>query len=137
MEQIRDFSIIICSTWSDSYILSLYREIETNKSYNDMSIENLIESGVNVNVTLSPKELIEVIDYVVQKTKTELEDQIISQKQEVYFTSKEVSGFLKVDNSTLWRWEKRGYLKPIYIGGKKRYPKSEIVDRFTSINKKN
>ena len=101
-----------------------------------MTIENLIESGVNVNVTLTPKELIEVIDYVVLKTKTELEDQIISQKQEVYFTSKEVSEFLKVDNSTLWRWEKRGYLKPIYIGGKKRYPKSEIVDRFTSINKK-
>jgi hypothetical protein len=102
-----------------------------------MTIENLIESGVNVNVTLTPKELIEVIDYVVQKTKTELEDQIISQKQEVYFTSKEVSEFLSVDSTTLWRWEKRGYLKPIYIGGKKRYPKSEIVDRFTSINKKN
>ena len=130
MEQIRDFSIIICSTWSEIYILLLYYISKQN----DMSIENLIESGVNVNVTLTPKELIEVIDYVVQKTKTELENQIISQTQEVYFTSKEVSEFLKVDNSTLWRWEKRGYLKPIYIGGKKRYPKSEIVNRFTSIN---
>lgn len=111
-------------------ILLLYH----NSKQNDMSIENLIESGVNVNVTLTPKELIEVIDYVVQKTKMELENQIISQKQEVYLTSKEVSQFLKVDNSTLWRWEKRGYLKPLYIGGKKRYPKSEIVNRFTSIN---
>ena len=99
-----------------------------------MNLENLIESGVNVNITLTPKQLIEVIDYVVQKTKTELEDQIISQKQEVYFTTKEVSEFLKVDNSTLWRWEKRGYLKPIYIGGKKRYPKSEIVERFRKTN---
>jgi len=96
-----------------------------------MNIENLIASGVSVSVTLTPKELVEVIDYVVGKTKVELENSIRSKYVEVYLTTQEVCDFLKVDPSTLWRWDKREYLKPIYIGGKKRYVMSEIKQRFT------
>ena len=99
-----------------------------------MSIENLIESGLNVNITLSPTELVEVIDYVVKKVKLEMKEEIRSKHTETYMTSSEVCDFLSIDNSTLWRWEKRGYLTPLYIGGKKRYPRTEIEKRFTSIN---
>ena len=99
-----------------------------------MQVQDLIESGIGVNVTLTPKELIEVIDYVVEKTKSESEYQLIKKSQEEYLTSNQVCEFLKVNLSTLWRWEKKEYLKPIYVGGKKRYPKSEIQKRFTSTN---
>lgn len=99
-----------------------------------MSIEKLIESGVNVNVTLTPTELVEVIDYVVKKVKLEMEKEIRSKNTETYMTPKEVCEFLSIDNSTLWRWEKRGYLTALYIGGKKRYPRSMIEKRFTNMN---
>lgn len=99
-----------------------------------MNVLNLLESGVNLNITLTPKELIEVINHLVEKTKMELEEQIVSKKMEVYMTTKEVCEFLKVDSTTLWRWDNRGYVKPIYIGGKKRYPRTEIEKRFTTIH---
>lgn len=99
-----------------------------------MEIQKLIESGVNLNITLTPTELVEVIDYVVKKVKMEMEEEIRSKQSETYMTSNEVCDFLSIDNSTLWRWEKRGYLKPLYVGGKKRYPRSMIEQRFTRIN---
>lgn len=99
-----------------------------------MSIEKLIESGVNVNVTLTPTELVEVIDYVVKKVKMEMEEEIRSKQTETYMTTKEVCDFLSISEVTIYRWEKRGYLTPLYIGGKKRYPRTEIEKRFTSMN---
>jgi len=33
---------------------------------------------------------------------------------------------LNVSNSTLWRWEKSGYLVPINVGGQSRYKTSDI-----------
>ena len=41
-------------------------------------------------------------------------------------TPEQTSEQLQVSNSTLWRWQQRGYLSPIYIGGKKRYRQSDI-----------
>jgi len=99
-----------------------------------MNIEKLIERGLGVTITLTSEQLIEVIDYVVEKTRIELENEIRNKNTEIYLTSKEVCDFLNIDNTTLWRWDKRGYLTPIYIGGKKRYPKSEIEKRFTINN---
>lgn len=99
-----------------------------------MSVEELLENGVNVQVTLSPKELEELIYQMVKVVKMEMEDEIRQQNSEVYMTSQEVCDFLSIDNSTLWRWEKRGYLNPLYIGGKKRYPRTEIQKRFTIVN---
>lgn len=99
-----------------------------------MNIVDLIKNGVNVNVTLTPEELVDVIDYVIQKTKNEFEKELVKKNSEVYMTSKEVVDFLSISNVTLYRWEKRGYLLPIYIGGKKRYKRSEIEKRFTIMN---
>lgn len=99
-----------------------------------MNLEQIIESGWNVNVTLTPAELVEVIDYVIQKTKIEFENELMKKNAEVYMSSKEVCDFLSIANSTLWRWEKQGYLRPQFIGGKKRYPRSEIQKRFSIMN---
>jgi len=63
---------------------------------------------------------------LIQKTKKELEDAVISDKTETYPSPKWVSEFLNVDTSTLWRWAKRNYLVPIEIGGKRRYKMSEV-----------
>ena len=48
--------------------------------------------------------------------------------QEKLLTRKEVAEFLRVDLSTLWRWEKKhpDYLTPIRVGKSVRYKESDL-----------
>jgi predicted DNA-binding transcriptional regulator AlpA len=41
-------------------------------------------------------------------------------------TADEVCEILKVSLTTIWRWQQKEYLIPVYIGGKKRYKMSDI-----------
>ncbi|MBO5850209.1 MAG: helix-turn-helix domain-containing protein [Paludibacteraceae bacterium] len=47
-------------------------------------------------------------------------------KEETYLSREKVSEMLEVDKSTLWRWEKTGFLIPVHIGAKVRYRRSDI-----------
>lgn len=98
-------------------------------------MNNLIEiinSGIEVNLTINSNDLKEFATYLVDHTRIELETTIIEDKQEVYLSPSEVCDFLKIDSTTLWRWEKRGYLNSLRIGGKKRYAKSVIKEKFSN-----
>lgn len=48
-------------------------------------------------------------------------------KEEKMLKIKEVAALLETDPSTLWHWDKEGYLKKIYIGGKPRYKESDVL----------
>lgn len=91
-----------------------------------MDVKEIIESGLNVSITLSAKDLQEVINYTIISTRREMERAIVEEKTEVYLSPKQVSKMLNVAECTLWRWNKCGYLIPIEIGGKRRYRKSVI-----------
>lgn len=91
-----------------------------------MNIQELIKSGANVSVTVESNDLINFGDYLIQKTKKELEEIVISEKAESYPTVKQVSEMLNVDLSTLWRWSKKNYLVPVEFGGGRRYKMSEV-----------
>ena len=80
----------------------------------------------SLNITVSAGELIEAIDYCVNKTRKDLEQQITDANTETYPSVEQVAKILDVDKSTLWRWRKQGYLIPIEIGGKRRYRMSDI-----------
>jgi excisionase family DNA binding protein len=45
---------------------------------------------------------------------------------EKYLTAKEMADKLQVNRTTLWRWEKNGTLKPLKIGGVKRYSQDQL-----------
>ena len=64
--------------------------------------------------------------FLIKNTKTELEAEVIAQQNESYLTRLETADFLKVDQATLWRWAKRGYLMPVEVGGKRMYRKSDL-----------
>lgn len=42
-------------------------------------------------------------------------------------TRKEVMSFLKVDSSTLWRWNQAGYLSGYKVGGRLVYKADEVM----------
>lgn len=49
-------------------------------------------------------------------------------QEETYLTAKETADKLGVDLSTLWRWDKSGYLKKIKIGNAIRYRQSDVLN---------
>lgn len=86
----------------------------------------LVNQYPELNITVNAKDLKEMVEFAIQRTRQELEEQIVDANAESYLTREEVSKMLGVDKSTLWRWNKTDYLKPIEIGGKRLYKKSII-----------
>lgn len=46
---------------------------------------------------------------------------------ESLLTAEEVIDTLKISQPTLWRWQKGGYITPIYIGGARRFKRSDVM----------
>lgn len=53
-----------------------------------------------------------------------------------FLTAKETADFLNVDPSTLARWDKSGYFKPIRIGSRKMYRIEDIEKILQGKNEK-
>jgi hypothetical protein len=69
-----------------------------------MSLYEILNDTPNLNVTINGGQLIEAIDYCVQKVRKELEQQITDANTETYPSPEKVSKILDVNKSTLWRW---------------------------------
>lgn len=54
--------------------------------------------------------------------------------EEQLLSREEVAGMLGVNLSTLWRWEKAGYLPCVHLGRKVKYPPS-LIRLFVERNK--
>lgn len=91
-----------------------------------MNLTEILKTGVNLTVSISINDLREWQKEAIEITKRELEEAVISDKVETYPTPKQVGEILQVDLTTLWRWNKKGYLVPLEIGGKRRYKMSEV-----------
>ena len=109
-------------TKSSSYLLGTDKDQKSNI----MSINEILKTGVNLTVSVGIGELMEWHREVIADTRRELEEIVLSDKAETYPTVKQVSEMLNVDTVTLWRWNKKGYLKTIEFGGGRRYKMSEV-----------
>ena len=92
-----------------------------------MSIQDIINSGANITLSVTGNDLLRFAQAVVELTKQELEATIAESKSEVYYSPEQVMSLLNVSKMTLWRWDKKdNYLKPIKVGCLTRYRKSDI-----------
>ena len=98
---------------------------------NQKIIQELLHSGENFTVTIGINHLRQWHGEVIADTRRELEEVVLSDKAESYPTVKQVTEMLNVDASTLWRWNKKGYLKTIEFGGGRRYKMSEVKSLMT------
>jgi hypothetical protein len=87
-----------------------------------MNYRDLLSLGANVNVTLKLEDLREIFKEMVGSIKPKA----IDQPSEEFLCRKEVLNTLKIDSSTLWSWEKTGYIKSYPFGGRKRYKLADI-----------
>ncbi len=100
--------------------------INSKKTNKMEAILNLLTSDANFNITIQKSDLLDFANLLITQTKNQLEAEVTAQKNESYFTRLETCDFLKVDQATLWRWAKRGYLMPVEVGGKRMYRKSDL-----------
>jgi len=91
-----------------------------------MKIQELLEKGAYINVTVNLDDLRVWHREVMEDTRHNLEEAIVLEKAKRYHSPKEVGEMLGVNLSTLWRWKKRGYLVPIEVGGKRKYVDEDI-----------
>lgn len=90
------------------------------------NIYTLAKECGNLTLSIKAGELVEAIDYCINKTRRDLEQLIVDANTETYGSPDIVAKALDVDKSTLWRWRKQGYLVPIEVGGKRRYRMSDV-----------
>ncbi len=90
------------------------------------NVIDLARQCPDLNITVKLGDLIELVDYSVKKSRQELERLITDANTETYPGVDQVSKILDVNKTTLWRWQKQGYLVPIEVGGKRRYKMSDV-----------
>lgn len=91
-----------------------------------MEVLELLNSGVNVSITVSSNDLREFANTLVENARRDLETVITDMRAETYPSPDKVAEILNVDKVTLWRWNKKGYLKVVEVGGKRRYKMSDV-----------
>lgn len=93
-----------------------------NQKISIMSLRDLLASGANVSVTVTLDDLRTILNEAAKSTKPAAQEQTI----EEFLSRKEVLAILKIDSSTLWCWEKTGYIKSYPFGGRKRYRREDV-----------
>lgn len=80
--------------------------------------------GLTVSIKLT--DLVEANKELIEETKRNLQQTLEDAKSEEYLSREKVIEWLEVSATTLWRWEKCGYLIHIAVGNKKKYRMSDI-----------
>lgn len=83
-------------------------------------IDNLAPT---VTYTLNAEDLENVLQKLIDAA---IEEHFDKQKADKMLSIAQVCKMLDVDKSTLWHWNKDGYLKKIYVGSKPRYKESDV-----------
>ncbi len=81
----------------------------------------------NAIYQISGADLMQFAAQIMAETRRDVEAQMEAQRSETYLSPEQVCKMLDVDLSTLWRWNKRGYLCHTKMGAKNRYKRSEVV----------
>lgn len=95
------------------------------KTEENMSLKNFLESGANVSFTITAMDLKEFL-FEVAEEQAQTKSTVPAQPEK-YLTAQETAEKLGVDVSTLWRWDKTGYLKKIKVGRKIQYRESDVL----------
>lgn len=87
-----------------------------------MNITEFIKANTNVQLVINALDLKEAF----LQWAAEMKQSEPVRQEEVYLTAKEAAKKLGVDLSTLWRWDRSGYLKKIKVGKSVKYRGSDI-----------
>lgn len=87
-----------------------------------MNISELITSGANVAITVTPLDLKEFALNLIEQSQAKK----VHDADEQYLSPDETAKKLGVTTNTLWRWNKSKYLCPVKVGHRCFYKLSDI-----------
>ena len=93
-----------------------------------MDISKIINENENVMLVVSGKDLKDFANAIAHRFVSCLEIEPVQEpdNNEKLYTAKEVCDMLHVTTTTLYRWDKANYLKPVRIGAKRFYRGEDI-----------
>lgn len=98
-----------------------------------MDLLSMIEAGGKMKIEVSSDDLVLFADRLIEKA---MEAKALMMEQtpedETWLSTDEVAKMCGVCETTLWSWEKKGYLVPSRMGRKKRYALSAIQKLLSS-----
>lgn len=103
---------------------------------NSKNLLEIADKFPDLTVSISVKDLISANRTLIKEAKAEIAEEISQSRNEMFLQREKVMEILGVSSTTLWRWQRCGYLVPISIGGQHRYRLSDI-NRITCDNVEN
>ena len=97
-----------------------------NKLQEINSLTALAQQFPDITINVKAGELLEMANHCVLTARKELEQHVIDEKTEKFFTAEQTAATLGTTKVTLWRWEKIGYLVPRRIGCMIRYSSFDV-----------
>ena len=88
-----------------------------------MEISQIISSGAAVTIAVTAGQLQAFAGDIIAEYREKIQRE---QTGEQYLSPNKVCELLDIDPTTLWRWDKKGLLHPLKLGGVNRYKKSDI-----------
>lgn len=95
----------------------------------EMTMIDILNSGANVNLTISAADLREFFEEVVKDTTEKEKAAEVERNADTTMTQTQVCRYLGISKSTLWRWEQIGYLVPSGRMGKRPQYLRSAVER--------
>lgn len=90
----------------------------------------MLQSGSRFRIEVDSEDLLKFADALITKSAEQREKELTARKQsereEEWLTTEQVCKMCHCCTSTIWAWEKRGYLIPSKIGGRKRFAAADI-----------
>lgn len=90
----------------------------------------MLQSGSRFRIEVDSEDLLKFADALITKSAEQRERELTARKQsereEEWLTTEQVCKMCHCCTSTIWAWEKRGYLIPSKIGGRKRFATADI-----------
>lgn len=92
-----------------------------------MTIEEILRARQNITIAININDLREFANFLIDRTRRDLEKAIIDDKVESYPNQKQVAAILNVSPSTLTQWNKKGVLRHAgEVGRERRYKMSDV-----------
>ena len=90
----------------------------------------MLQSGSRFRIEVDSEDLLKFADALITKSAEQREKELTvrkqSEREEEWLTTEQVCKMCHCCTSTIWAWEKRGYLIPSKIGGRKRFAAADI-----------
>lgn len=91
-----------------------------------VDILSLARACPGVIISVKAEDLVAANAKLVEEAKVEAERKAAQREGAHLMTVEEVVKTLNVSTTTLWRWQKSGYLVPLNVGGQRRYKSADV-----------